>query len=703
MPVFQRLFRLTLIVWLCVTPLLAAAAQSSGASIYIHTGPFIETIEDNSALSLAFTFSIFEADGQVKQHAEIESASLLVGPDSYPVYPAAVPGSWSMVALVDASKTMANPEAAATYANVRNLMAGALKLAPTDGKVSVLTFSDTAQILVPFTSDVEQAGEAIRNIQATGGNACLYDGAYQAIEHLRGTSGRRAVVIFTASKEGCSNRALPEVVQFARSQDVQIYVAGLEGYPIEKNKLEELTTRTGGLATFKDEKTFIFGIENLITLLSEQWQVNAQLYPIAGPQTASLRLTLEDKTTIDSPPIPFNSPQSFPRPVKVSLKGEVQSTSTGLEFFMDFVNRERIANLRVAVVDNSTGGEIFVTRLNPNQFNEKTSLSVNTLKTDTEYTLTVQALDGQDGPLGDATQLEFQYQPPTASLTIVAHSPTYDDPQVLITPAAQNLENAVKYKIWLMAAQDRAAVPDTERVVPAGEPLILPIEPKELATGDYLVGAQALAADGKVLAEAVSSAITYQRPSNLDILIRELKKSPWAIAGLTGVCCLGVALLFGLMWLVIPKPSSKPKVVDLALPEKRRAGPSMDEVTSSGIRERPSTPLPASAPRAALPAARLIGHAPREVQFTALITKTPFTVGRRDGNDAILPVGNNSGVSGQHLTITYTGGAFYVQDNNSTYGTTINGQPIPKSQPVRLEDGAVLGLGPKVQIRFSLT
>lgn len=711
MSAFQRLFRLTVIGWLCLAPLLTASAQSVG-SIYIHTGPFTQPVENGTALSFFMTFTILEPDGQVKTKAKIESASLLVGPDQYPVNPGGVPGSWSTVMLVDASQTLANAAVQETYATLRSIIANTLKKAPTDGKVSVLSFSDTTQILTPFINDVDQAGEAVRNIQATGGNACLFDGVYQAINHLTGTSGRRAVVIFTASKEGCFNRPPDQVVQFARDNDVQIYAVGLEGYTATLDELRALTEPTGGLANFKDEKTFIFGMENIITLLSEQWQVNAHLFPVAGTQTATLRLTLEDKSTIESRPIEFHSPKNFERPVQVALKGKVQSTSTGIQFFMDIVNRERIANLKVAIVDNNTGGEIFPARLNPTQFGESTSLPLpaNTLKTGAEYTLKVQALDAQDSPLGNEAALEFQYQPPTASLSVAqAQAPTYDDPQVVVTLTQQNLGNAVKFKLWLMAAQDNAFVPETEQLIPAGEPLIIPIEPKELKTGKYRVAVEALAADGAVLAEARSGEITYTRPSDLDILIRELKKSPWAIAGLTGVCCLGVAVLFGLVWLMIPKPAAKPKVVDLALPEKRRAAPTLDEaIYSSGIRERPSVPqaqAQASAPPAvaAQPAASLTAIAPPEIKFVAHIHKTPFSVGRRDGNDAVLPVPNSSGVSGQHLTITYSGGAYYVQDNNSTYGTTLNGQPIAKGQPVRLENGAVLGLGPRVQVRFSLT
>ena len=61
-----------------------------------------------------------------------------------------------------------------------------------------------------------------------------------------------------------------------------------------------------------------------------------------------------------------------------------------------------------------------------------------------------------------------------------------------------------------------------------------------------------------------------------------------------------------------------------------------------------------------------------------------------------------SAVSGHHCVITFADGRWYVQDDESTFGTTVNGQPVPKGQPFRLEDGAVLGLGPKLKIRFQI-
>jgi pSer/pThr/pTyr-binding forkhead associated (FHA) protein len=93
---------------------------------------------------------------------------------------------------------------------------------------------------------------------------------------------------------------------------------------------------------------------------------------------------------------------------------------------------------------------------------------------------------------------------------------------------------------------------------------------------------------------------------------------------------------------------------------------------------------------------------PRVAPFHSEIRKSPFRIGRAADNDGVLPVDATSGVSGHHCVISVDRGRWTVQDDASKFGTTVNGQPVPKGQPFRLEDGAVLGLGPKLKIRFQI-
>ena len=96
----------------------------------------------------------------------------------------------------------------------------------------------------------------------------------------------------------------------------------------------------------------------------------------------------------------------------------------------------------------------------------------------------------------------------------------------------------------------------------------------------------------------------------------------------------------------------------------------------------------------------VIGTSPP--RFSAKIGRSPFSVGRRKGNDAVIPLDSASGVSGNHFIIRFGDGEFHLKDDKSTFGTTINGKTVLKGRPTRLEDGDIIGLGPEVEIKFEI-
>ena len=117
---------------------------------------------------------------------------------------------------------------------------------------------------------------------------------------------------------------------------------------------------------------------------------------------------------------------------------------------------------------------------------------------------------------------------------------------------------------------------------------------------------------------------------------------------------------------------------------------------------RPPAVLPAAAPLQAEAVASVRVTEPRITAFQAEIRSSPFRIGRAADNEGVLPVGAASGVSGHHCVIRHEAGRWTVQDDQSKFGTTVNGQAIPKGQPVELQDGAILGLGPTLRIEFRI-
>ena len=84
------------------------------------------------------------------------------------------------------------------------------------------------------------------------------------------------------------------------------------------------------------------------------------------------------------------------------------------------------------------------------------------------------------------------------------------------------------------------------------------------------------------------------------------------------------------------------------------------------------------------------------------IGKASYTIGRREGNDLVLQVDNKVGVSGRHATIKFVDGRFFIVDDKSTFGTFVNDLRLPSGATLPLDDGAIIGLGPKVKIQFRL-
>ena len=73
------------------------------------------------------------------------------------------------------------------------------------------------------------------------------------------------------------------------------------------------------------------------------------------------------------------------------------------------------------------------------------------------------------------------------------------------------------------------------------------------------------------------------------------------------------------------------------------------------------------------------------------IDVTPFTIGKDSSNmDFVL---NNDSVSRHHATIIYENGDYFIMDNNSTNGTTIEGIKLQPGEKGEIGNGYIISLG----------
>ncbi len=706
LPIAMTTFRgFKLVTLFCLCSLLipaAASAQTGQPTAYINDvkGPqVVQGAAGTPGLSLELGFTLLDADKQVMTGADIESATVELSNGSSPAVVQKLETPWSIVILVDGSTTMANFTASAAFKTARTAIATAIEKAPRDTTFAVMKFDTSAPTVLDFTTNTDGIKNALLQLQATfGSNSCLYSGAYEAVNKLASASGRRAVIIFTASADNCAQRTAQDVAALAKQNHIQIYTVGLKGFAITEQSLEALSAPSGGLASLKEENGLGFGFANVMAVLNNQWQAKATLYPPAGQQTAQLKVALKDTSVLTSAPVPFNSNQDYPSPPRIRLKGEVQSISDGFIFNLDITSADKIKQLSINVINKSTG--LTVNSQTLTKIAATNKVLVNNLANGKDYQLTITAADDSGRKL-DEIKTEFKYAPSQPELVFAKIDlPTLDTPQFVISVEAKNLEGVVKYELWLLNESSSSVVDGTKQTVPVGEPLNIPAA--NLASGEYRVVVRALDSNNKALAEGRSEKITYQSPNALDVFVKWIQRSPLGIASITIFCCLSFMMLAVIGWLALPKRAAQPKPVDLVMPEKLRRPP--PAILEPEVRapdrpaERPRSPRPVLN----LPKAWLTGYSPADMRVTADITKSTFTIGRVAGNDLVIPVDNTRGVSSKHATITFANGRFSIQDEQSTYGTSVNEQKIQRGTPTFLEDGAIIGLGPKIKIQFHL-
>jgi hypothetical protein len=157
-----------------------------------------------------------------------------------------------------------------------------------------------------------------------------------------------------------------------------------------------------------------------------------------------------------------------------------------------------------------------------------------------------------------------------------------------------------------------------------------------------------------------------------------------------------------------PRQIPAPPAANASQPQwaQPAANPALPQAESTLIASGPSMPAQGETMISSAPAAPRAfvtvlqaGGSPAP-QGQVMITNFPFMIGRTEGS-LIIPEPN---ISRRHAQITYNEmyRAFYLSDLKSSNGTRLNNQPLAPDQPTQLTNGALIGLGPNVSIRFEV-
>jgi len=730
----RRLTVLLLAFTFLAQPLLARA-QDSPLLVRLHDvrGPL--NVQDPSGLpglALEVDFSLLNtADGQLATDAEPASAFLdLTSGLGFPATIKKTAEPWSVVIVLDASRNVAAPRLAEPYKKAREAFASLIGTFPQGSNLAVLTFQNQPATIQAFIQDSGKVAERVRGALSGQGESCLNAGLFEAANLLTGATGRRAIFLLTASADACGNRVPQDVVTLAQRNHIQIYAVGLRGYSITEAELQTFTEPTGGVYRMREQDEALFAFQDVLRIINGQFTAEVTVYPPAGPQTGVLTLALKDGTQVTSPVLTFTSDREYTQPAQVNLRGEVRSTLTGVLFNLEYTSPQLIQTLLLQAKDPQTGNVVAQKEVPGSALveNDNALGEAGTFTPNGKYQLVVTAL-GQNGNPVASFEKEFEFKPPEAQFSITnVEIPTPEKLSFTVELASQNVTGVTTYTVWLVTREDPVTpVPGTVQSFAVGEPLIIPAD--DLESGRYLVVAQAIGADGKVLLQTISGEQAYERQSALQAFIQFVGENQWALIGLLALCGVAVAVLGGVMWMLLPKRSPQPKTVELALPEQRRVA-APDPVSRPVEAPRaappqpkpqppspPPAPMPAERPRSAgAPAGQqptmraappiasakacLTSQEPAYLNLTVEIVKTPFSLGRKEGCDFVLPLGNTSGVSSRHATISLVDGQYFITDEKSTYGVFINGQRIPAGAPAPLPDKAVISLGPQVKLVF---
>ena len=128
----------------------------------------------------------------------------------------------SVAVMLDTSISMTN--------RLEDLYAGAeqflLRLLPHD-RATVGAFNDKIEFASGFTNDRDSLVASIKDLDY-GNETRLYDAMYVSLDRLKGTEGRKVLLLFTDGEDFGSRQGPGRALERARDEEVMMYGIGLE-------------------------------------------------------------------------------------------------------------------------------------------------------------------------------------------------------------------------------------------------------------------------------------------------------------------------------------------------------------------------------------------------------------------------------------------------------------------------------------------
>jgi len=565
------------------------------------------------------------------------------------------------------------------------------------------------------------------------------------------------------NKEGnpCSKHTYQELVDLAMKSQVPISTIGLSYNQgaINSLELESMAGSTGGIAAVATQGNLDESFEKIMQALKAQWMLEAAIYPRRGNNDAVFNLTFNDGSSLNTA-FNVNSDTDYPgppSPVTARLSGLLlNAAEQSYEVQLDLTSPDLVGYVKIEVWDSNAGskvGEYVFDQPGPNN-----SLFVPTenLTIGRNYELHISAVGKDDNVPFEivrddngkgATQLvhDFEFDPTSSYPSLQIQSLSKEKSgDLVLTVNVTNSDLIGGFDGWLVDNKTNAQVPSSNftasTISGTTGTITIPMRAKRIPDGNYTIIVRVLAKNNNVYSTAVYEELVYEAPSIFSRLGVALVAAPIFMVGILVVIAAvvgflmynssrqkslsGTPVLQGRLGSQVGKGKQSGPVIPVAdnepIPSRSRppAQPMAATQVSSTPLPKQTTPADATmiagdgipdgsatviAPAPVIPVATLtVVQATSNVTPSKVVTvkSFPFIVGRTEGG-LIIPDQN---VSRMHLQITFNSATntYFLTDLNSSNGTKIDNQKIPSGEPIQVANGAVIGLGPNVVLRFDI-
>jgi tight adherence protein B len=290
------------------------------------------TLDDDGATEVVVAVTGTAVQGELPADAftVLEAGEPVTGVEVTPLADVADPEARTAIVVFDTSGSTAGE----ALESAKDAAQEFVSVVTANGvAVGLVTFSDTAQLVLPPTPQAAPAIEAIEGLEA-GGETAFYDAVLVAARTLQNIAGQRSIVVFTDGADTVSQANEQAALNAADAVDATVASVALTTEDMDIAPLQRMAAATGGLFV---EVTDVAQLETafgqLARSITNQYVLTYTSVGAGGEFDLTVQVAVGDEIGTDSvsllSPRPGGGDAGEPRVVELPDAG-VLGTSTAL-------------------------------------------------------------------------------------------------------------------------------------------------------------------------------------------------------------------------------------------------------------------------------------------------------------------------------------------------------------------------------------